>query len=183
MIYNIHRLDEITSNRRRGYKFLFHRVNKKLVLRFALLVQCTTGLSLLLSFESQKQKCILETSKHGFEYPCMPLKINWTKRAQLRQNSSYSYWTNQGFSPRVFSYHFSSSSVEQRCASEYLQQNGNLAHASSSFIQRNQTEHNVCLKLYIYWNKLNQHSVITFKFRTSSAMEIRLILHIGLGYE
>lgn len=34
---NIHRFDEITSNTRRGYKFLFYQVNKKIVLRFALL--------------------------------------------------------------------------------------------------------------------------------------------------
>ena len=40
MKYNIHRFDVIISNRRRGHEFLFYQVNKKLVLRVALLVQC-----------------------------------------------------------------------------------------------------------------------------------------------
>lgn len=132
-----------------------------------------------------KSKSAFKTWKHGrLRILFHGIKINWSKPVQFRQKVSILTEQIKVFSPRVWNYHFSLSFVEQRHFSEYLQQNGSLAPDRSSFIQRNQNDHNICLKLYIYWNKLiNQHSVITFKFRPSSAMEIRGILHIGLGYE
>lgn len=67
--------------RRRGYKFLFYGVNKKIMLRFAFQVQCTTGQRHLLSYETKKQKCILRhENTAGFEYSSMALKLTEANR-------------------------------------------------------------------------------------------------------
>ena len=74
MKYNIHRFDEITSNGRHGYKFLLYRVNKTLVLRFALLVTMYNWAKTPLEFRNPKAKVHLR-QKHG-RLRILPLKLN-----------------------------------------------------------------------------------------------------------